>query len=121
MNLAVYQGLMRMIAAMLQPLNVVVNTAVMNSKGIFGVTMMLPIYCIIYNIANAVSSDLWTVVFGRCDFLLIFTVLQLTYECFASVLRLISVCFDDQRILYEHVRQQLRIWPRAVVRGSGGC
>ena len=32
----------------------------------------------------------------KCDFLLIFTVLWLFYDCFATVLRLIGVFVDEQ-------------------------
>ena len=43
-----YQGVMRMVAAMLQPANSILNGYVLGKKGIFGVTMMLPAYCIMY-------------------------------------------------------------------------
>eukprot|EP01043_Picozoa_sp_COSAG02_P026269 COSAG02_NODE_1508_length_12230_cov_7.647597_1_plen_1756_part_10 len=71
-DLAVYQGMMRMIAALLQPPNLSLNSYVMNSYGIFGVTMLLPFYCIMYNIANAIFEGLWVTIFTRALYMSMF-------------------------------------------------
>jgi hypothetical protein len=71
-DLAVYQGLMRMIAACLQPANLTMNSWVMNAYGIFGVTMLLPFYCICYNIANSVFAGLWVTIFTRALYMSMF-------------------------------------------------
>jgi Ca2+-binding EF-hand superfamily protein len=71
-ELAVYQGVMRMIAALFQPINLALNSYIMGSRGIFGVTMLLPAYCILYNIANSLFSGLWTVIFTRALYMSMF-------------------------------------------------
>ena len=71
-ELTVYHGLMRMIAALMHPPNLGLDTYVKNSYGIFGVTMLLPIYCILYNIANSIFAGLWTVIFTRALYMSMF-------------------------------------------------
>jgi hypothetical protein len=72
-QLSGYQGIMCAGAAMLWPIFHSVNRYIMVKKGIFAVTLMLPICCIVYNLWNFVESSLYNLIAARAMYICFFT------------------------------------------------